>query len=80
MHKIADIEVQEKAGLNEKLDAAVAAAHSDPRAKGGNGGSYNPSQTSPIHRDPFTKRPIRPNPRKRSGVTRILEGATDASR
>lgn len=37
MHKIADIEVQEKAGLNEKLDAAVAAAHSDPRAKGGMG-------------------------------------------
>jgi hypothetical protein len=37
MHKIADIEVQEKAGLSEKLDAAVAAAHSDPRAKGGMG-------------------------------------------
>lgn len=37
MHKIADIEVQEKAGLNEKLNAAVAAAHSDPRAKGGMG-------------------------------------------
>lgn len=37
MYKIADIKVQDKATLNERLNAAVAAAHADPRTRAGMG-------------------------------------------
>ena len=37
IYLIADIKVQEKATLNERLNAAVAAAHADPRTKTGMG-------------------------------------------
>jgi hypothetical protein len=37
MYIIADIEAQEKATLYERLNAAVAAAHADPRTKTGMG-------------------------------------------
>lgn len=37
MYIVADFKVQEKATLNERLSAEVAAAHADPRTKTGMG-------------------------------------------
>ena len=37
MYLIADIKVQEKATLNQRRNASVAAAHADPRTKTGMG-------------------------------------------